>query len=38
MVKTIHKVPLIKKPELPNDILEQTEEPIRGFAPIGIME
>ncbi len=31
MVKTYSKVPLIKKPELLNDILEETEELIKIF-------
>jgi Ca2+-dependent lipid-binding protein len=37
-LKLIQKVPLIKKPELLNDILEETEEQVRGFAPIGIKD
>jgi hypothetical protein len=31
-------VPLITKPELLNDILQETEEELRGFAPIGMLE
>jgi four helix bundle protein len=30
-LKLIQKVPLIKKPELPNDMLEETEELIKIF-------
>ncbi|HEA67897.1 MAG TPA: four helix bundle protein [Desulfobacterales bacterium] len=30
-LKLIQRVPLIKKPELPNDILEETEELIKIF-------
>ena len=37
-LKLILRVPLIKKPELLNDILQETEEELRGSAPIGILE